>query len=126
MNFAQAFASALTVASLSTLSLSAAAQTVDVKCETSATRSKASVDGSNLARGQYSAQLVSGANSARSVSKPTIGDEVEFDFDSNPQDIRAGATPIAKNFIVNNTATGKLLNSAGRVVAQKTVTCRRK
>jgi hypothetical protein len=114
---------------MSTLTLAAvdaSAADIRVRCETRSDRSKASVDGSNLASGNYSAVLESGANSAQSKLKHTIGDEVEFDFDSNPRDIRQGATPIAKNFIVGGTATGKLLNANGGVVISKTVNCRRR
>ncbi|HEV8689963.1 MAG TPA: hypothetical protein VGQ91_06695, partial [Ideonella sp.] len=89
-------------------------------------RSRASVDGQNLASGNYSAKLTSGANSAQSPLQHTVGDEVEFDFDSNKRDIRQGATPIGKNFIVNGMATGSLLDANGAVVATKTVNCRQR
>lgn len=108
---------------LVTLDASAALR---VKCETRSDRSRASVDGSNLASGMYSARLTSGANTAQSEPKPTIGDQVEFDFDSNKRDIRQGATPIAKNFIVGGQVTGTLLNANGGVVQSKTVACRQR
>lgn len=126
MKTTSTLASLFAAAVLTTISAGVAAQTVDVKCETRSNRSKASVDGKNLARGMYSAVLVSGPNTAQSPAEQTVGDEVEFDFDSNPRDIRQGATAIAPNFIVNNRATGKLLNASGQVVAQRTVTCRQK
>jgi len=123
MNIRQSLAIA---AALTTLSLSVAAQTVDVKCETRSNRSRASVDGKNLASGNYSAVLISGSNTAQSPYEPTVGDEVEFDFDSNPRDIRQGATAIDADFIVNGKATGRLLDAGGNVVAQRTVKCRTK
>jgi hypothetical protein len=126
MNITKAFASAVTVAALSTLSMSVMAQSLVVKCETRASRSKASVDGNNLASGMYKAVLTSGANTATSPLAATVGDEVGFDFDSNPRDINRGATAIASNFIVGGKATGKLLDAAGNVVIQRTATCRRK
>jgi hypothetical protein len=126
MKTTSTLASLFAAAVLTTLSAGVAAQTVDVKCETRSNRSKASVDGKNLASGNYSAVLVSGPNTAQSPSEPTVGDEVEFDFDSNARDIRQGATAIKPTFIVNNRATGKLLNASGQVVAQRTVTCRQK
>jgi hypothetical protein len=126
MNTTSTLASLFAAAVLTTLSAGVAAQTIDVKCETRSDRSKASVDGKNLASGNYSAVLVSGPNTAQSPVEPTVGDEVEFDFDSNPRDIRQGATAISRDFIVKNRATGKLLNASGQVVAQKTVTCRQK
>lgn len=106
--------------------VTAEAATIRVKCETRSDRSRASVDGQNLASGNYSAVLTSGSNTAQSEPLHTVGDEVEFDFDSNRRDIRNGATPISKNFIVGNTATGSLLDAAGNVVATKTVACRKK
>jgi hypothetical protein len=113
---------------LSTLSLAAfdaSAVELRVKCETRSDRSRGSVDGRNLAAGNYSAVFSSGGNSAQSPLEHSVGDEVEFDFDSNKRDIRQGATPIAKNFIVNDQATGALYNQAGHLVASKTVICRR-
>lgn len=110
--------------SLSVVAFEASAVEIRVKCETRSDRSRASVDGQNLASGNYSAVLTSGGNRAQSAAEHTVGDEVEFDFDSNKRDIKQGATPIAKNFIVGGTATGSLLNASGQVVATKTVTCR--
>lgn len=98
--------------------------TIRVRCERRGTRrSKASVDGNNLASGSYRARLTSGTNSVTSAVKHTVGDEVEFDFDSNRDDIAAGATAIARTFIQGGTATGELLNSSGQVVAAATVAC---
>jgi hypothetical protein len=111
---------------LTCAAVDASAVELRVRCETRSDRSKASVDGNDLASGNYSAVLQSGTNSAQSQPKHTIGDEVEFDFDSNKRDIRQGATPIAKNFIVGGVATGKLLDASGAVVASKTVNCRRR
>lgn len=126
MNTTSTFASLFAAAVLTTLSAGVAAQSVAVKCETRSDRSKASVDGSGLAAGNYSAVLVSGPNTATAPAKPAVQGQAEFDFDSNPRDIRQGATAIAPNFIVNNRATGKLLNASGQVIAQRTVTCRQK
>lgn len=113
------------LASLTLVAFEAQAADVRVRCEVRATRSKASVDGNNLARGSYYAVLTSGANSAQSPVEASQGDEAEFDFDSNPRDIRQGATPIARNFIVNNQATGAIYTAAGNLVATRTVACRR-
>ncbi|MBN8558741.1 MAG: hypothetical protein J0L74_13895 [Burkholderiales bacterium] len=63
-----------------------------VTCEKRASRSKASVDGSDLAAGQYRAVLRSGTNVARSGWQAAVGDEAQFDFDSRPADIAEGAT----------------------------------
>jgi hypothetical protein len=116
------------LATLSALSVFAvdASASLRVRCEVRSDRSRASVDGSNLPSGNYSAMLISGTNSAQSPLEHTVGDEVEFDFDSNRRDVRQGATEISKNFIVNGQATGKLLDANGNVVASKTVDCRKR
>ena len=50
-------------------------------------RSKISVDGRNLPVGTYQATVRSGGNTATSGMQRSIGDEVEFDFDSDAGDI---------------------------------------
>ena len=75
-----------------------------VRCERRGNaRSRVSVDGNNLRAGNYQVTVTSGSNSVGSVSTsvPAGSDEFEVDFDSNRADIRAGATPIAKTFIVD-------------------------
>lgn len=103
-----------------------AAAVARVRCERSADRARASVDGNNLPAGTYAARLVSGTNTATSGLAPTVGDEVEFDFDSAPDDIAAGATAIAADFIQGTPAqvTGEILDGAENVVASATVLCR--
>jgi hypothetical protein len=97
-----------------------------VTCERRSNRSKISVNGSNLASGSYSARATSGANVATTGLASTIGDQVELDFDSDPGDIAAGATPIAASFIQGATpqVTGEILDAGGTVVASATATCR--
>ncbi|MDH3687486.1 MAG: hypothetical protein OEP95_14735 [Myxococcales bacterium] len=97
-----------------------------VTCELRSDRSRASVNGQNLTSGSYSARITSGANVATSAPVATIGDEVEFDFDSEPDDIAAGATAIESNFVGGGTpaVTGEILDGDGAVVASATVTCR--
>jgi hypothetical protein len=116
-----------TLAALSVLAavpLAAHSQDLRVKCEVRADRSKASVDGRNLAGGQYFASLSSGSNTAATPLQNTIGDQAEFDFSSQPRDIRKGATSIAKDFIVNRQVVGTLYNASGVIVAQQTRQCR--
>ena len=98
---------------------------VIVTCERRADRSRASVNGNDLAGGSYTARLTSGANTATAPAAATIGDEVEFDFDSEPDDVAAGATAIAAGFLQGTPpqATGEILDSANQVVASATVTC---
>jgi hypothetical protein len=109
---------------LAALPLAASSQDLRVKCEIRADRSKASVDGSNLTTGQYFASLSSGANSATTPLQNTVGDQAEFDFSSQPRDIRKGATAIAKDFIVNRQVVGTLYTASGVMVVQQTRQCR--
>ena len=98
---------------------------VQVVCERRSNRSKISVNGNNLATGTYRARVTSGGNTATADPLPTVGDEVEFDFDSDPGNIAAGATPIGANFIQGNPpqVMGRILDAGGDVVVQATVTC---
>src|SRR5262249_28403829 len=86
-----------------------------VRCERRSDRSKVSVDGNDLSAGSYSARISSGSNTAMSGLQPTVGDEVEFDFDSDRGDIAAGATPIAADFIQGSPpqVTGQILDAGG-------------
>nr|BAL52447.1 hypothetical protein HGMM_F01C09C41 [uncultured Gammaproteobacteria bacterium]BAL54497.1 hypothetical protein HGMM_F16E07C04 [uncultured Gammaproteobacteria bacterium] len=94
-----------------------------VICERRQSRSKVSVNAESLIAGRYAAQIVSGASVANSALKGTEGDEVEFDFDSDPADIAEGATAIAPDFI-QGTVSAKILNEAGEtVVAVDSVPC---
>jgi hypothetical protein len=99
---------------------------VRVTCERRSDRSRASVNGNNLASGTYRARVISGANTATAAPMATVGDEVEFDFDSNPNDIAAGATAIAAGFIQGAPprVTGQLLDATGAtVIVEATATC---
>jgi hypothetical protein len=85
------------------------------------------VDGRNLPSGSYTARVTSGSNSRTAPAQPTVGDEVEFDFDSNQNDIAAGATAIPANFILVSATPdvrGEILNAAGAVVRTLGVNCR--
>jgi hypothetical protein len=113
------------VALLSALSVFAveASASIRVRCEVRSDRSRASVDGNNLKSGKYTARIESGANSKDSKkAQRTIGDEVEFDFDSNTGE---GGTRIDQNFIVDGQLTGMLINKSGNVVERDTVNCER-
>ena len=119
-----ALAAVLAVFMTTTLSIADAnAADIRVTCEKRSDRSKVSVDGSNLVAGNYIAKIISGSNTKKSVPKATTGDEVEFDFDSDPGDVAAGATRISRGFIQGQ-VTGQLINERGFTVAQATRTCR--
>lgn len=105
-----------------------AAASIRLRCETksSPARSKISVDGRNvLPDAMYSARVSSGNSTKTSAPRSADGDEVEFDFDSNPADVRAGATAIPATYIKSNTVRAILLNASGQAVAgPTTVTCK--
>jgi opacity protein-like surface antigen len=110
---------------LALASVAAAAADVQVTCEKRAHRSKISVDGSSLNGGMYRAVAKSGDHSRRSDLQQAVGDEAQFDFDSNPNDIADGATPIPAGFIVNGRAKGWIVNANGvRVTPIKEAICR--
>ena len=108
------------------LALQAEAVEIRIKCEKrlnpdgSAERSKISVDGKDLDAGTYTAMVASGDNGAISNSQSAMGDEVEFDFDSNNNDVDAGAKEIDPDFIQSTrdgmpviaTVHGKVVNNA--------------
>lgn len=115
----------LVALSVACAAFAAQAGEVRVTCEKRPTRSKASVDGADLAPGQYRAVLRSGTRIARSGWQPADGDEAEFDFDSRPADIAEGATAIAADFIVDGRVKGYLVDASGaRVTPVVTAICR--
>ena len=121
MKFATAFAA--------TLALAGAVQAADVevRCEKriAPARSRVSVDVRNIAPGTYVAVIASGANTAASAQQGTIGDEVQFDFDSNPNDIAAGANVISKTFIQGTQVVVlQIVDASNTVVAQGAGSCR--
>lgn len=100
---------------------------VSVKCERRSGRSKISVDGRNLPSGSYTARVSSGASSLTSAARATVGDEVEFDFDSARDDIAQGATAIPAAFIdVSATpqVRGEILDASGSLVGGQEASCR--
>ena len=117
------------VALLLGMFVTADAANVRVRCEKRADRSKISVDGNDLvaAQGPFTATATSGTNPVNSATagpKAAIGDEAEFDFDSNANDVAAGATRISASFIQGNTVLGEIINAQNTVVASATVSCR--
>ena len=87
--------------------------------------SKISVDGNNVTprNGTFRARVQAAGGTVTSASKRAVGDEVEFDFDSNTE---PGATRIASNFIQRRFGAdviGILLNAQGTVVARQGVEC---
>ncbi|MBL0088453.1 MAG: hypothetical protein IPP87_09110 [Ideonella sp.] len=114
------------LALLSAVAADASAATIRVQCEQRGTqRAQVSVDAKGLVSGQsYSAAVVSGGNSAMAAPQRAAGGEVQFDFDSNPGDIAAGATAITATFITGGSVTGKVLAADGSTLIADTVACR--
>lgn len=123
----------ITALALSTLILnagllsSAEAANVRVKCEKRGTaRSSVSVDVQNAdPKFDYYTVVTSGANAATSELQSPVGDEVEFDFDSDPRDIAAGETAIGKNFIVGGRVSATVFNDQDFAVGSASnIVCR--
>ncbi|MGI8738834.1 MAG: hypothetical protein ACR2KU_04050 [Gammaproteobacteria bacterium] len=100
------------------------AATILVRCDKRVNRSSISVDGNNLVARFLRCRAQSGINLRTTRLKRTVGDELECDFDSNLNDIAAGATRIPANFIRGRQVTGKLINRFGRTVISDTSICR--
>jgi hypothetical protein len=105
--------------------LSTLAATLRVTCERRNNRSKISVDANNVSprNGRFRARVRAAGGTATSALKRAVGDEVEFDFDSNTE---RGATRIPANFIrarAGADVIGQLLNANGVVVASRGVEC---
>jgi len=70
--------------------------------------------------------VTSSGGTLTSAAHRAVGGEDEFDFDSNPNDIRAGATRIAANFITARSGpdvVARILNASGVVVATASADC---
>lgn len=100
------------------------AQEVRVKCEQRldkdgvAERTKISVDAKDLADGIYTV-TVSSASMVSVGGLVPFGDEIEVDFDSNPNDVAAGATAIEPDFVKD----GRLSVRVDPGVAEGDVDC---
>ena len=99
-----------------------------LKCEkrTRPARSRISVQLEDLTPGAiYTALISSGNNAAQASIAADIAGVAEFDFDSNPADIAAGATRISTGFI--NTSVSLTVTNALGVQEARTpspVNCR--
>jgi hypothetical protein len=102
--------------------------TLRLRCERRTGRSKISVDGNNLAprNGSFRARVTASGGTVTSAARRAVGDEAEFDFDSNRNDITAGATRISATFIARRTGpdvVAQILNAQGQVVARAGAEC---
>jgi hypothetical protein len=108
--------------------ISTLSATLRVRCERRSSRSKISVDGNDLTprNGRFRARVRAAGGTVTTTAKRAVGDEVEFDFDSNRNDIAAGATRIPATFIRARSGpdvVGQILNAQGVVVASRGVEC---
>lgn len=96
-----------------------------VRCELSGDRSSISVDAKDLAAGTYVATILSGTNDETSLPLTISGDEVEFDFDSDEDEVDDGAFEIDDNFITSGLkVTAEIVNDAtDKVVYSATGLC---
>jgi hypothetical protein len=101
------------------LTVEAARPVIRVRCETRPNRSKISVDLNNVPSGTYTANVTSAGNNVSSTLQ-SVGDEVEFDFDSDSEDIADGAAAISGAFIVNRAITVQVIGPAN---LSKTAKC---
>lgn len=123
--FVRFLAGTLALLALGSVTFAAEAASVRVRCDAAHDRSRASVDGNNLAPGSYQARLTSGNHVAMTELQQSDGDEAEFDFDSDRGDVREGATKISRHFIVGASVTGEILDADGNVVASETRKCKK-
>ncbi|MBL8351377.1 MAG: hypothetical protein JNL87_13830 [Burkholderiaceae bacterium] len=114
----------LAIAAFTLTAAQAQAATIRVQCEQRSDRSIVSVDGKNIARGNYSASINSGGNIATTPTRAAVNGEAEFDFSSQPNDVAAGAVAIPLGFVVGATVSGRVVDAAGNTVAVDTVACR--
>ena len=101
---------------------------IRLRCERRSNRSKISVDGRSLSpsAGTFRARVRAAGGTATSGTRKAVGGEAEFDFDSDPGDVREGATRIAASFIrarAGADVVAEILNSQGRVVASNSGDC---
>ena len=136
MTFRHTLTTAALLTTLLALGAQAQAQSLTVKCKATATRSTAEVEGYGLTPGWYSAVLESagGAHRVQTTLEHADrdrddgpkDDDVDFEFDSKPSEVRDGDTEIARNFIVDRTVTAILLDASGVEVTRQSATCKRR
>ena len=106
----------------------AAGASIRLRCERRSNRSRISVDGRGLSprTGSFRARVTGSGGTVTSALKRAVRGEAEFDFDSNRNDILAGATRIAATFISARPGpdvVARILNASGQVVATQGAEC---
>ena len=108
--------------------ISVAVASIRLRCDRRPNRSRISVDGSGLVprAGNFRARVTASGGTVTSAAQRAVAGQDEFDFDSNPNDIRAGATRVPANFITARTGpdvVARILNASGQVVATASAEC---
>jgi hypothetical protein len=96
------------------------------QCEVSTERSSISVEAKNLAAGSYVVTVGSGANTLDSEQQTLAAgnDEVEFDFDSDADEVLEGAEALEAGFVVDDEVTAKLfLDGSTEALLSAVVSC---
>ena len=95
-----------------------------LKCELRSDRSKISADGKDLSTGSYYVSVSAGPNTAQSPLADTVGDEVEFDFDSEMDDILSGDIAIDASFVqAGQPVEATIFDADDNIVVSATATC---
>lgn len=108
--------------------MASAIASIRLRCERRSNRSRISVDASGLApaTGRFRARVTAAGGTVTSPLQRAVGGQDQFDFDSNPNDVAAGATRISATFIRARTGpdvVARVLNAAGVVVATRSGEC---
>jgi hypothetical protein len=108
--------------------IASAISSIRLTCERRSNRSRISVNASGLspATGRYRARVTAAGGTVTSPLQRAVAGQDEFDFDSNPNDVAAGATRIPATFILARTGpdvVARVLNAAGVVVATRSGEC---
>jgi hypothetical protein len=101
---------------------------IRLRCERRSGRSRISVDASGLVprTGSYRARVTASGGTVASPFQRAVAGEAEFDFDSNRNDILAGATAIPATFITARSGpdvVARILNASGQVVSTRGAEC---
>lgn len=111
--------------------LDADAASARVRCRVRAERTQISVDGRSLAAGSYTATVDSTTDAGGAVTSKNavaVGGrvrEAEFDFDSNPVNVAAGATALPASFVTLPGSVNWQLLQNGNVILSGTQACGR-
>lgn len=117
------------IAALAATAVDAGAESARVRCRVKAARTQISVDGRDLGAGTYTATVDSSTDAGGAVTSATAiavvppANEAEFDFDSKPVNIAAGATALPRNFVTLPGSVSWHLLRNGTVILSGTQAC---